>query len=116
MNEVTNFKSIGLSEQAASLLLSLLEKHLPGGVVILYGSRVKGTFTARSDLDLVVKDVSTPTRHLLSELQEAIDESDFPYLCDIQYFEDLKNAQLIDHIQRLGQVLYSKPSSKQELL
>jgi hypothetical protein len=33
-------------------------------------------------------------------------ESDLPYLCDIQLFENIKNANLLAHIERMGFVFY----------
>jgi hypothetical protein len=32
--------------------------------------------------------------------------SDLPYLCDIQLFENIKNANLLAHIERMGFVFY----------
>jgi hypothetical protein len=39
-------------------------------------------------------------------LIDDIIESDLPYLCDIQLFENIKNASLLDHIDRMGKVFY----------
>ena len=82
----------GLTPQQAQLLQACLTKHLTNGSVIVYGSRAKGNFTPRSDIDLVIRHAKTNDYSLLACIQDEIDESNFPYLCDIQYFENIKNA------------------------
>lgn len=44
----------GLSPEQQKIVLDLLQLHLPGVVVWAYGSRMRGTANAKSDLDLVV--------------------------------------------------------------
>jgi len=97
--------SFGLSEPHLALLRELIARHLPEGAeVLVYGSRAKGDHTPRSDLDLVVK--SAPAdRHCLAALREAIEDSDFPILCDLQYYEDIRNPTLKDHIARRARPL-----------
>jgi predicted nucleotidyltransferase len=92
--------SFDLSEPHLALLADLIARHLPGTPeVLVYGSRAKGNHTPRSDLDLVIK--SAPTdRHRLAALREAIEDSDFPILCDLQYYEEIQNPALKNHIDR----------------
>lgn len=96
----------GLSPQQQTILINILSKYIHSGKVIVYGSRAKDTFTPQSDLDLVIQKCETDDRQLLGNIQTAIEESDFPYLVDIQFFEKNKNPALIAHIQRVGKVLY----------
>lgn len=98
----------GLTEAQKKILIGLFEQYLSAGKVIVYGSRAKGHFTDRSDLDLVIQNLPTQDQQILADLKDAIDESDFPYLTDIQFFETIKNKALKDHIIRVGKVLYSK--------
>jgi hypothetical protein len=46
-------------------------------------------------------------------LEGELDESSLPYLFDVSIFNKLKNANLVDHINRVGKVLYE---SKQNAL
>lgn len=101
----------GLSEQQKAQLIACFDMHLKQGKVIVYGSRAKGNFTPRSDLDLAIQSANAD-RHLLATLIADIMESDFPYLCDIFYLEEIKNPRLLDHIKRVGKVLYEKPESR----
>ena len=97
--------SFGLSQPHHALLAELIARHLPAGAeVLVYGSRAKGTHTPRSDLDLVIK--SAPAdRHALAQLREAIEDSDFPHLCDLQYYEEIQNPALKAHIDRRARPL-----------
>jgi hypothetical protein len=71
------------------------------------GPRAKGTFNERSDVDLVITE-SNIDRSLIGQIISEINNSNFPYLVDIQDFSTLKNKQLIEHINRVGQVFYSR--------
>jgi predicted nucleotidyltransferase len=96
----------GLTSKQIQVLNDVFSQYLQTGTVIIYGSRVKNTYTKISDVDLVIKN-SPLDRHQLAELMDAIEESDFPYLCDLQLFERITNSQLKSHIDRLGKVLFN---------
>jgi len=98
----------GLSPRQEALLTSLLDRHLKQGKVIVYGSRATGDFTPQSDLDLVIQSATTTDRHLLAEIQADIMESDFPYLCDLFYLEEITNPMLRERIKKDGKVFYEK--------
>ena len=70
------------------ILLTLLHRFIPGVAVWAYGSRVKGTSRPYSDLDLVV--FTTPEQyHLVTELKEALDESNIPFLVELLIWDKL---------------------------
>jgi len=96
----------GISLKNKKILENIFKQHLKNATVIIYGSRVKNTYTNISDVDLVIKN-STINRHQLANLIDDIDESDFPHLCDIQIFEDINNLKLKQHINRLGAIFYT---------
>lgn len=100
----------GLEPEYVHLLKGIFKKHALSGQVIVYGSRAKGTFTERSDLDIAIKG-SNADRNKIEEIRDEIDESDFPYLVDVQLYENIQNSALIEHIDRVGRVLYSSDST-----
>jgi hypothetical protein len=55
--------------------------------------------------DLVLKQTKL-NNHQVEDLIDETIESDLPYLCDIQLFENVKNANLLAHIERVGSVFY----------
>ncbi len=99
--------NFGLKEEEEQLLKSIFSKYDSLNKVIVYGSRAKGTFNERSDIDLVITE-SNIERPLIGQIISEINNSNFPYLVDLQDFSSLKNQQLIEHINRVGKVFYSR--------
>ena len=99
--------SFGLSEDAYQILLNTFRSYSEVQRVIVYGSRAKGNYTSRSDMDLVISN-SKISRHQLGEIRDVLEESDFPYLVDLQVYEDITNEKLIEHIDRVGKVIYER--------
>ena len=98
----------GLTLQQKQMLNAIFEQYLPTGKVVVYGSRAKGNYTNRSDLDLAIEAKYDIKPDLAAEIKEAIDDSDFPYMVDIQFIKTIKNKKLLAHIERVGLVLYEK--------
>jgi len=97
----------GLSAEVLSELCSNFASHPHIEQVKLYGSRAKGTFTDRSDIDLAAFG-SALTRSDIADVLLDFDDSNIPYQVDLQQFDDLKNRRLIDHINRAGVVIYQR--------
>ncbi|MCG6551965.1 MAG: nucleotidyltransferase domain-containing protein [Candidatus Magnetominusculus sp. LBB02] len=64
----------------------LIAQYLPDAETLVYGSRISGTAHAGSDLDLVVRNSSTPDKPFdnLPALREAISDSDIPIVVDVR--------------------------------
>lgn len=73
--------------------------------VILYGSRVKGNYKPFSDIDITLVGESLTHRNLL-QIMNDIDDLLLPYMFDISIFHDLRNEELIEHINRRGAEIY----------
>jgi len=66
----------------------LLNRYLPGTPVWVYGSRISGKSRPQSDLDMVV--FTRPEQSLpVSELREALDESDLPFRVDLFVWDEI---------------------------
>jgi predicted nucleotidyltransferase len=75
--------------------------------VLLYGSRAKGNYKNGSDIDLSLKG-SDLNMQDLNQLYVKLDALYLPYSFDILIFEKLNNTELIDHINRVGIVIYER--------
>ena len=97
----------GLSEATINKLIRVIEEHRFIERVVVYGSRAKGNYHPGSDIDLAV---FSPTMSYLEQMKlaDSIDDLLLPYTVDILHFEKLTNVELIDHIIRVGLVLYSR--------
>lgn len=79
---------VEITTEQRELLLTYLPRFIPGVTVWAYGSRVKRTAKEHSDLDLVV--FATPQQQsAVCDLQEALDESNLPFLVDLHIWDDL---------------------------
>ena len=98
-------QQFGLSQRQYAELLGILKQFPAIESAIIFGSRAKGTMHERSDIDLAVTGKALD-RHLLAELMLAFDDSDLPFQVDIQLLSDIQNPTLLEHISRVGKVIY----------
>jgi predicted nucleotidyltransferase len=94
----------GLSENEVEIIRSIFKKYPQISKVEIFGSRVKNTFHERSDIDLVIMNKVDET--LVSQILSDFDESDLIYKVDLKSLASIKNEDLLDHIERLGVVVY----------
>lgn len=98
----------GLSGSVIDKLQGVFRRHPAIRRAVIYGSRAKGTFRPGSDIDLSVS--GEPGRPVSPrELGLVLDEIDdllLPYTVDLSAFEQLGNAELREHIERVGRVFY----------
>lgn len=95
----------GLTEMQWEMVTAVLRRYPAVQQAILYGSRAKGNFTQRSDVDLVLTGEMLD-RHLTASLQMDLADSDLPYLVDVQPLAEITNPALREHIERVGVVVY----------
>ena len=81
---MTDLKSAHLK-----IVQAILRKHLPGVEVRVFGSRVRGTAKAWSDLDLALVSENKLALTTLEELREDFAESDLPFRIDILDWHDI---------------------------
>ena len=111
MTLVTRWKmamceGIGLSRVECERIYSVFQLYPEIKTVVLYGSRAKGNFRPSSDIDLtIVGDLDWST---FTEVENALDDLLLPYKIDMSIFNHLENSNLVEHIERVGQVFYSK--------
>ena len=75
--------------------------------VVLYGSRAKGTHRDGSDIDLTLKGGHITTQQLL-DICLLIDDLLLPYEVDLSIFTHIDNKSLVDHIDRVGKVIFMR--------
>ncbi|MDE0105209.1 MAG: nucleotidyltransferase domain-containing protein [Bryobacterales bacterium] len=84
-------KRIDVGPRQLAVVLALLQEHLPHTEVWAYGSRVVGTSTDRSDLDLVA--FARPDQlERIYDLREAFDESDLPFRVDLFVWDQIPDS------------------------
>jgi predicted nucleotidyltransferase len=96
----------GLAPNIVTRINKILTDYTAVEAAVLYGSRAKGNFKPGSDVDLSLKgeiDFST-----LLRISHALDDANMPYRVDVNVFNLLQDADLIDHINRRGVVPYQR--------
>lgn len=74
---------------------------------ILYGSRAKGNFKPSSDIDITLIG-SGLTIGVLNQISWQLDDLLLPYTIDLSNIHQINNPTLIEHIERVGKVIYEK--------
>ncbi len=97
----------GLNENTVSKINDTFTSYPEIEQVLIYGSRAKGNFREGSDIDISLFGENLDST-LLKSIHQKIDNLNTPYLFDISIFNDLKSERLIDHIKRVGKILYEK--------
>lgn len=82
---------LNVKDEYLKELKDIFTKYCPKAEIWAYGSRVKNDCHSGSDLDLVVKSFNEDNKHLY-ELKDLLNESDIPFLMDIQDFEKLPKS------------------------
>jgi len=106
-NDKASAGSFGLPGRSLYTLRSILTSQSAVEQAIVYGSRAKGNFRPGSDIDLTLVGPDL-TLTDLTRIAQALDESDLPYQVDLSLQADIDNPNLLEHIARVGQVLYER--------
>jgi uncharacterized protein len=94
----------GLPEKTIEQIIACLAQYPDIEWVKVYGSRALGTYRKGSDIDLAF---AGPVDHTL-RLSGNFDELPTPYLFDVTYYNGLKNEKLINHIDQVGQLIFTQ--------
>lgn len=80
-----------IKPQYLKILTNIFDNYCPNAEIWAYGSRIKGNAHDGSDLDLVVKSFNSD-KAKLSELKQLINDSNIPFLVDINEFDKLPKS------------------------
>ncbi len=97
----------GLSQDTTNKLKQLFSDNPKIDCVILYGSRAIGKYKEGSDIDLSIKGENISLDDLFTINIKAEDLL-LPYKLDLNIYNNIKNKDLIDHINQIGKIIYIK--------
>jgi predicted nucleotidyltransferase len=98
----------GLSEEDISRIRSVFRRNSRIRQVILFGSRAKGTFRRGSDIDLALLGEGLSREDELDASLALNEETPLPYRFDVVDRAHLESRELAEHIDRVGQELYTQ--------
>jgi predicted nucleotidyltransferase len=97
----------GLDNLDIKKIQSVLNLHPEIEKAVLFGSRAKGNYKPASDIDLtLVGDDLTLT--IQQKIENELDDLLLPYKFDISIYHTITSNELIDHIERVGQIFFRK--------
>ena len=82
---------INLKEEYLEELIKIFNMYCPKAEIWAYGSRIKNDSHSGSDLDLVVRSFNQKNKYIY-ELKELINNSNIPFIVEIQDFDRLPNS------------------------
>lgn len=103
----------GLPDQSLQQLRELFARQQKVQRVVLYGSRAKGNYRPGSDIDLTLEGDDLSLQDL-NRMEQQLDDLLLPWAIDLSLFADIDNPDLIDHIRRVGQILFERAPSYSE--
>ena len=101
----------GLKQTTIDAINSVFNSFTEVDEAILYGSRAKGNYKNGSDIDITLKGKNMNI-NTLNKISLVIDDLLLPYTLDLSILKQIKNPDLIAHIERVGIVFYEKEKSK----
>jgi predicted nucleotidyltransferase len=105
--ELNDTHQLGLHAIEMEKILRVLQHHLGIDKAIIYGSRAKGNYKPYSDIDITFLG---PTLDLTSQnkIEGELDDLLLPYKFDVSIFHKINNKDLINHIHRVGKVIFNR--------
>ncbi len=97
----------GLRQTDVEKIRKTLIKYQEIEKAIVYGSRAKGNYKNNSDIDLTLVGEKLNSK-IMNNLEWQIDDLLLPYTFDISIMTQISNPDLVEHINRVGKVIYEK--------
>lgn len=99
---------LGLHKQDLDLIISVIAKYPEIMEAVIFGSRAKGNFKNGSDIDIALKGNNLDLQ-LISTISFCLnEETNLPYKFDVLNFQNIKNAELTEHINRVGICIFER--------
>lgn len=102
-----NNRKYGLSETDINNVIEVLRANQKVKKIVLFGSRAKGNFKEGSDIDIALIGNDLRLNDILDFSLE-IDKLFLPYKFDLIIFGRIKEKELVEHINRVGIVLFER--------
>ena len=92
----------GIPNEQWDIILDTLKSNEKISKIVLFGSRAKGNYKISSDIDIAIVTDGNLTFTELNKLKVNLDDLMLPYSVDLVEYNKIENADLIDHINRVG--------------
>lgn len=100
--------TFGLSQPIIDRIVETISHHKEVEKAIIYGSRAKGSYKNGSDIDVTLVGGEELNIDVLYKIMGEIDDLLLPYTFDLSIFHLVTDRDVIEQINRIGKILYSK--------
>lgn len=97
--------NIGIEPEHLKKILGVFRTHPQIKDVLLFGSRANGNYREGSDIDLALKGNKLASQ-LLTQISMDYDALYLPWKLDVIIYDQIENAELKDHVDRVGVSLF----------
>jgi uncharacterized protein len=97
----------GFTKDQIKGILEVLQENKKLSRVVLYGSRAKGNFSPGSDVDLALTGDDLELNDIIN-YKVKLDNLPLMQRIDLVIYDQIKEPALVDHIDRVGFVLYQR--------
>jgi predicted nucleotidyltransferase len=104
----------GLSDRDLELIVESAKAFPEIQQLVLFGSRAKGTHKPGSDVDLAIKGEAVTYETALRLAEILNEETPLPYFFDVLHYEAIAEPRLVEHIDRVGIVIYAQARPRAE--
>jgi predicted nucleotidyltransferase len=101
--------NFGIVETVFNELILLFSQNPNIEKAALFGSRAMGKFKDGSDIDIALFGENITLNDQL-DLSIKLEKLGYPYTYDFQIHKNIKDKNMLDHIERIGIVIYQKAS------
>ncbi len=101
----------GLKETDIELIKTVFSNFPEVEKVVIYGSRAKGSYKPASDIDLTLFG-NKLNLTILQKIENDLDDLMLPYFFDISIFSQISNQDLVEHINRIGNLFFKRIKEK----
>lgn len=104
-------RKYGLLNTDIERIISIFKSNSKIENVILFGSRAIGNYKPGSDIDIALKGADIKLNDIL-KITADLDTLSTPYKFDIVIYNRITENALIDHIRRVGILLFDRQKSR----
>ena len=105
---MSDFSRTGLTDRDIALITHAVQRFPGIRQLVLFGSRAKGSHKPGSDVDLAIKGSGLGYDDPIRLAVILNEELSLPYFFDVVHYESIAEQPLLDHIDRVGIVLFDR--------
>ncbi len=104
--------TFGLRDDDIETIVVVLQGEDTVEQALIFGSRAKGNYRTGSDVDIALKGRNITHSTIVRISERLNEETLMPYRFDVLHYDTITHNPLVEHINRIGIVFYSKLDKK----